>query len=83
MGSIYQRGKTYWIKYYRNGQAMRESAHSNKESDAKNTLKLREGAIARGEPITPKVGRVTFADAAADVVLDYKTNKKRSLVLLC
>ena len=58
---------------------MRESTHSDKEGEAKNTLKLREGAIARGEPITPKVGRVTFADAAADVVLDYKTNKKRSL----
>jgi integrase len=79
MGSIYRRGNTYWIKYYRNGQPMRESAHSDKEGDAKTLLKKREGAIANGEPITPKVGRVTFTDAAADVVLDYKTNGKRSL----
>jgi integrase len=79
MGSVYRRGQTYWIKYYRNGQPMRESSHSDKEGDARTTLKLREGAIAKGEPVSPKMGRVTFADAADDLINDYKVNGKRSL----
>ena len=46
MGSIYKRGAVYWIKYYRNGIPMRESAESDKESVAKTLLKAREGDIA-------------------------------------
>jgi integrase len=34
MGMIYQRGKVYWIKYYRNGKPYRESTRSKKEADA-------------------------------------------------
>ena len=34
MGSIYKRGKVYWIKYYRNGKPYRESTKSLKEADA-------------------------------------------------
>jgi integrase len=32
MGCIYKRGKTYWIKYYRNGKPYSESSKSGKES---------------------------------------------------
>ena len=35
MGSIYKRGKIWWIKYYRAGKGYRESSGSKKESDAK------------------------------------------------
>ena len=35
MGMIYKRGKTFWIKYYRNGKPYYESARSKKESNAK------------------------------------------------
>jgi integrase len=79
MGSIYKRGKTYWIKYYRNGVAMRESAGSDKEKIAKDLLKEREGAVVRGVPVTPRTNRVTFDELAADVVNDYRINGKRSL----
>jgi integrase len=58
---------------------MRESARSDKEGDAKTLLKKREGAIANGEPVSPKLGRVTFREAADDVVNDYRVNGKRSL----
>ena len=34
MGSIYKRGKVYWIKYYRSGKPYRESSESKKEADA-------------------------------------------------
>ena len=30
MGSIYLRGNTLWIKYYRNGKPYRESANQTK-----------------------------------------------------
>ena len=34
MGSIYKRGKTYLIQYYRNGRPYMESTKSKKEADA-------------------------------------------------
>ena len=45
MGSIYQRGSIYWIKYYRAGKRYQESSKSTKESDAIRLLKMREGDI--------------------------------------
>ena len=90
MGSVYKKewkskngatveGRVWWIQYYRNGLAQRESSVSKKESDARRLLKRREGDVARGVPITPKVGRIKFEKLAADVVNDYKINGKRSL----
>jgi integrase len=79
MGSIYKRGKTYWVKYYRSGKAYRESSGSVKHSDAKRLLKLREGDGARGIPVTPKVGRARFDELAQDVVHDYLANQKRTV----
>ena len=38
MGMIYKRGKTYWVKYYRNGKPYYESSKSHKETDAKRLL---------------------------------------------
>jgi hypothetical protein len=49
MGSIYKRGKTLWIKYYRNGKPFYESTGSDKETVAKKRLQSREGAIADGK----------------------------------
>ncbi len=48
---VYLRGKTYWIKYSRNGRPFRESSNSEKESDAVRLLNLRRGDIARGVPV--------------------------------
>jgi len=33
MGSIYKRGKVYWVQYYRNGKPYRETTKSKKEAD--------------------------------------------------
>jgi len=79
MGSIYQRGAVYWIKYYRDGIPMRESCKSEKESVAKKLLQLREGDVARGVPITPKMNRCTVGELLDDELNDYKANGKRSL----
>ena len=53
MGCIYQRGRVYWVKYSRAGRAYYESSGSQKHGDAKRLLRLREGAIERGVPVTP------------------------------
>ena len=42
-------------------------------------MKVQLGEIAKGLPVTPKVSRLRFEEAAHDVINDYKTNGKRSL----
>jgi integrase len=93
MGSIYKQtwkdrdGKTresaiWWIKYYRDGKPIRESSESEKITVARDLLKDREGDIVKGVPVSPKVNRVRFNELAADMVVDYKVNGKRSLDVL-
>jgi integrase len=93
MGSIYKqrwKGKDgtvhestiWWIKYYRDGKPMRESSESEKVSVARDLLKDREGNIVKGMAVSPKVNRIRFSELAADMVNDYKVNKKRSLKVL-
>ena len=79
MGAIYKRGSKYWIKYYRDGVPYRESSGSDKETVAKNLLKLREGDVARGVPVTPQVNRCKIDELFEAVVSDYKVQKRRSL----
>ena len=72
MGMRYQRGAVWWVKYYRNGRAMRESTGSAKESEAIRLLKIREGDIERGLPVNPKLNRIRFDEA------EYAVNGRRS-----
>jgi integrase len=78
MGSLYRRGSIWWIKYYANGRPYRESSGSEREKDAKDLLKSREGKIADGIPVTPKVGRVTFEEASKDLLNEYLTNRRKT-----
>jgi hypothetical protein len=70
MGMIYQRGKVYWIKYYRNGKPYRESSKSKKEADAKRLLKKREGEIGNGKLPGIYFDRVRFGELAEDFKVD-------------
>ena len=78
MGSIYQRGKIYWIKYYRNGKPYRESSHSDKEGDARQLLRKREGDIVSGTFRGLRVERIKFDELAEDLVTDYRVNGRKS-----
>ena len=80
MGSIYQRGKVYWVKYYRNGKPYRESTKSKKEADAKRLLRKREGEISEGKLPGIYFDRVRFDELAEDFLRDYRINGKKSLV---
>jgi len=80
MGSLFKRGKVFWIKYYVNGKPYRESSHSKKETDAKRLLKLREGQGVEGRFPGLKVERIRFVELAEDYLTDYRVNEKKSLV---
>ena len=71
--------RTWWIKYQVGGRPQCVSSHSEKKADAKRLLKAREGDVVRGVPSTASVDRLTFEDAAADLLTDYTTNRRRSL----
>jgi integrase len=68
----------YWVKYTRNGKGYAESSGSDRKKDAVALLQDREGDIVRGKPVTPKMGRLTYDDAAKDLLADFTTNKKKS-----
>ena len=89
MGSLYRRTQkradgtlhewpTIWIKYYQDGRAIRESTGTTKETVARRMLRTREGDVEHGIPINPRVGRVTFDEAAADFLNDYQINGRKT-----
>jgi hypothetical protein len=84
MGSIYkQKGSNHWwIKYYRNGCPIRETTESTKESEAIRILKLREGDVARGVPLTTSVGKIRFEEMIMDLISEYEVNGRKSLYVL-
>jgi integrase len=79
MGSIYKRGKVYWIQYYRNGKPYRETTKSEKEADAKHLLKKREGEISEGKLPGIYFDRVKFDELAEGFLRDYRINQRKSL----
>jgi hypothetical protein len=79
MGTIYKRGNTYWLKYYRNGKPYYESTKSRKEADAKRLLAKRQGEISEGKLPGVYFDRVRFDELAEDLLTDYRINGKKSL----
>jgi integrase len=72
MGTVYKRGKTYWIKYHQNGKAFYESTKSTKWANAANLLKQREGDAASGKPAGVRFDKVMFAELVGDFKEDYR-----------
>jgi integrase len=79
MGSIYKRGETYWVKYYRAARPYRESTNSDKVTEAKRFLALREGQVAEGRFPGLCVEKARFAELAQDYLRDYQINERKSL----
>ena len=90
MGALYKRRKrgpngkmrelpTWWMKYHVNGRPVRESTGTTKVTVARRMLRDREGCVERGFPINPKQNRVTFEEAAENMLNDYRANGKRSV----
>lgn len=79
MGSLFRRGRIWWIKYYWNGKAFRESSKSSTLCDAKRLLKQREGEVSIGSHLGRNTNRVRFEDLAQDLLNDYHSNNRKSL----
>jgi len=79
VGSLYKRGEVWWIKYYQYGRPIRESTGTGKETEARKFLKLREGQVVQGKRARPRAERLSFEELAADFLLDYQINRRRSL----
>ena len=69
----------WWVKYYVNGRPVRESTGTEKESEARRFLKLKEGAVAKGSPIAPRLDRILYDELAGDLRQDYRTTGRRHL----
>jgi integrase len=80
VGSVYSRKATkfLWIKYLQHGRVIRESTQTNNIVKARRILRDREGDVEKGVPISPDVGRITFDDAAVDLLNDYSINRKKT-----
>ncbi len=76
---LYRREAVFWIKYYVNGRAIRESTRTDKETKAKRFLKEREGRAATGQPVIPRIDRVRYDDLAEDLRRHYETSGERDL----
>jgi hypothetical protein len=80
MGSLYKRGKTWWLKYNHNGRCFRESSGTTKKMVAKKLLDRKEGEIAQGNMPGVLFDKVTFDELAGGYLRDYRINQKKSLV---
>ena len=72
-------GRVWWVKCYANGRPIRESTGTEKETEAKRFLKVREGRVAMGQPILRRVDRIRYEEAAEDIRKHYRTRGRRSL----
>jgi Phage integrase family len=80
-GSVYRRGRRYWIQFYVPGESKprRESARTESPRVAQDLLSLRLGKIAEGKPILRRADRINFDELAADLRLHYQTTGCRNL----
>ncbi len=80
-GSIYRRGRIWWIKYYRPGdpKPIRESSRSDRRSDAERLLKWRQGEVVTGRFAGLALERVTVSQLLDELIEDYQVRGIRSL----
>src|SRR5215471_8971770 len=78
-GSIYLRSDTWWIKYYRQGQPFRESAHSDSYQEAERLLKARQGEIVTGKFMGLRSERIRIATLLDGLLDYYRLQERRSL----
>ena len=81
MGSIYRRAGSpfLWMRYIDQDRPVRCSTETRDPKEARRLLALREGAVARGEPIAPNANRLLVGQLIDDLLADYRVNRLRSL----
>ena len=74
-GTLYRRGRIWWIQYFVHGRIVPESSGSTEKADAENLLKQRIGEVAAGRRVGPE--RATIADFCGLVIDDNRLRKLR------
>ena len=78
-GSIYKRGRVWWIKFYHRHKPLYESSHSQDPEDAERLLKRRQGEIATGKFSGFGPERIRVVELFEDLEQEYKTHQRKSL----
>lgn len=77
-GSVFLRGRIWWLKYHVRGRPHRESSASTDRRQAVLLLRRRLGEVSAGRH-APEAERVRFDDLTQMVEDDYRLNGHRSL----
>jgi integrase len=73
---------TWWIAFVGpDGTRWRESSYSHRKGDAVALVRKRTGAVHEQRPVIRNAERLTFDEAARDVVTDFEINAKRSIAV--
>jgi integrase len=75
-GSLFLNGRTWWLRYYSNGQRETENSQLEDRSAAEDLLKQRVAEAAAGQ-IEVSAGRATIADLCELVLADHRLRKLR------
>ncbi len=78
-GTLYRRGKTWWIQFSVRGEVYRESTHSGDHGIAVKLLRRRLGEASQGKVIGPVAEKVTLKDLTEGLLTDYRINGYRSV----
>ncbi len=79
-GSIYLRGKTWWVRYSWRGKEYRESAQTDNENTARKLLLKRLKTVGTPKHVEPKDQRYTLADMLEKIRLRYQKKGQRSFI---
>ncbi|MEW6455094.1 MAG: site-specific integrase [Acidobacteriota bacterium] len=74
-GSIFLRGKKFWIAYYFNGRRVREGGFESK-SDAEKVMKMRQGDIYQQRYKLPRQVKISFMEMVEKYFEWAKINRK-------
>lgn len=78
-GTLYQRGKIWWCKYYVAGKSHYESTKTKDRSEARRYLQSRLGQVADGRFFGSAVERITVGTLLDGLLLDYSVHGRHSL----
>jgi hypothetical protein len=85
VGSLRKRGDVWWTGTTETAADMKRARRLIRSAQQKTccvSARATSGDVAKGLPVSAKVGQLRFDDAAADIINDYQVNGKRSLGVL-
>jgi len=77
-GSVFKRGRKFWLSYYVDGRRVRESTEAQTPKEARTLLQKKLGERATGSLVVG-ADKVTYDELAAGFLADYRANGRRTL----